>query len=104
MSYLEGPQQGKSLYELDTWKAELRTLYDSHMNTDLLDYCLERYEGSPVDIIGANRFLFEKATQPSTCLTFAIMSIHRLYLELEISCMDGEEVPYTTPTVVYRWA
>ena len=50
--------------------------------TYVQEWVLERYEGAPVELVGA----------------------HRKYLELETSAADHEGQPFLTPTVIHRWA
>jgi len=79
---MEGPQKGKSLYESWTHKKELRELYESKLEADLLDWIQERYQGAPVDVVGPDK----------------------KYLPLIVSCNNDEGEDFKTPTVVYRWA
>jgi ubiquitin-activating enzyme E1 len=80
VSDMEGPQQGKLLYEANSWSPELKELYASKMNSNLLEYVQERYEGAPIDIAPASR----------------------TYIELSIGCSNEDEVPHKVPTVIYE--
>lgn len=80
-SDLDGPQKGKFLYNSQEYAPSNRALYASKLDVDLKEWVLERYAGSPVEIIGA----------------------FRKYLELETSAADDEDQVYITPTVIYRW-
>lgn len=79
---LEGPQKGKSLYESWTHKKELRELYETKLESDLLDWIEERYQGAPIDVVSSSK----------------------QYLPLVVSCANDAGEDYKTPTVVYRWA
>lgn len=78
---LEGPQKGRSLYESWTHKKELRELYNTKLEADLLDWIEERYQGAPIAIVGGNK----------------------QYLPLVVSCNNDEGEDFKTPTVVYKW-
>mmetsp|Transcript_25362 Transcript_25362/g.33102 ORF Transcript_25362/g.33102 Transcript_25362/m.33102 type:complete len:1104 (+) Transcript_25362:37-3348(+) len=79
---IEGPQKGLMLYDSMAWKAELKALYESKMDTSLVEWVKERYADSPVEVLAENR----------------------KYVELQVSCENDAGDPYKVPTVVYRFA
>lgn len=82
VSEIDGPQKGLMLYDSNAWKAELKTLYASKMDSNLVEWIKERYSESPVEVLAANR----------------------KYVELQVSCENDDGEPYKVPPVVYRFA
>jgi len=78
---LDGPQKGLMLYDTMAWKAELKELYQSKLDTNLVQWVKERYAASPVEALAPGR----------------------TYTELQVSCEDDEGNPYKVPTVLYKF-